>query len=464
MMLLLKQIYSLKNCLRIVYWIIGIGFALAANSSIYAAHENSVSHNFKPLTLKQAQEIALMGHPDILSSKFQIKAGQEEILQTEARYFPQIYGDAAGVAPNKKTNARIGAGTVEGITNPLILKHVSYGVVVNQLITDFGQTSNLVSAAKSGVEAKIAKSLSVRDRVIFTVTRAYYNQLLAQEILTVAQETHEVRNTLLEKIQLLYQAKLKALFDVDITRQSVDEANLLVLNAQNDLDDAQAELSQAMGYGELQHFSLTEKISTHPYTSKLEPLLKIAKQSNPDLITLRAEVLEKKFQYESAQAENYPTVSAAGYAGMNPVREKSQMNSSYATAGVTVDVPIFTGGLITAKERKKLFEMKAVEKELISKENKLMRDVRVAWNNVQSSYQNISVLKELFLNNVKGLELAQASYEFGLISIVDLVQEHLRKTQSEVSFTKARYEYLINRSLLNLLLGDGEKMCLDNPS
>lgn len=464
MMLSLKQIYSLKNCLGIVYWIIGTSIAWAANSSLYAAHEHSVSHNFNPLTLKQAQEIALTQHPDILSSKFQIKAGQEEVVQTEARYFPQIYGDAAGVIPNKKTNARIGTGTIEGITNPLILKHVSYGVVVNQLITDFGQTSNLVSAAKSGVEAKIAKSLSIRDRIIFNVTRAYYNQLLAQEILTVAQETLKVRNTLLEKIQLLYQARLKALFDVDVARKSIDEAKLLILNAQNDLDDAQAELSQTLGYGELKYFSLTEKISTHPYLSKLEPLLKIAKQSNPDLITLRAEVLEKKFQYESAQAENYPTVSATGFAGMNPVREKSQMNSSYATAGVTVDVPIFTGGLITAKERKKLFEIKAVEKELISKENKLMRDVRQAWNNVQSTYQNISVLKELFLNNVKALELAQARYEFELISIVDLIQEHLRKTQSEVSFTKARYEYLINRALLNLLLGDGEKICIDNPS
>ena len=440
-----------QNKVSSVLMSIAINIVLSANNATYAASESHLANNLKPLTLNQAIEIALNQHPDILSSKFRIEASQEEVTQVQSKYFPQISGDAAGVYAK---NNIVRAAAIGGITSPHIVKRVSYGIVVNQMITDFGRTSNLASAAKSGVDAKIAKSLSVREGVIFNVTQAYYNQLRAQEILKVVSETLRVRSSLFEKIQLLYQEKLKAEFDVSIAKQSVDEANLLILTAQNDWDDAQAELSQALGYGDLKCYSLTEKIDTKPYTSELDPLLKIAKQFNPELVTLKAEVLEKKFQYESAQAENYPTVNVIGYAGMNPVRQKLLMDSSYATAGVAVDVPIFTGGLITAKEKQKLFEMKALEKELIAKENQIMRDVRQAWNNVQSSYQNIGVLKELFLNNIKALELAQASYEFGLISIVDLIQEQLRKTQAEISFSTARYDYLVNCALLNLFLGN----------
>lgn len=76
------------------------------------------------------------------------------------------------------------------------------------------------------------------------------------------------------------------------------------------------------------------------------------------------------------------------------------MNSNYTAAGITVDVPIFTGGRITAAEKQKYSEMKATEKDLTVKENRIVRDVRIAWNNVQSSYQNIEVLRELLLNNI----------------------------------------------------------------
>ena len=441
-----------KILFKKITWGLAIYIAFFANNVIYAEPESCPVNNSPPLTLNKAIEIALNQHPDILSSKFNVEAGEEGVAQVESRFLPQVYGAAAGVGA--RTNTREGA--IGGINPPHIVRRMSFGVRVDQLITDFGRTKNLSSAAQSAVEARIARSFSIRDRVIFNVIQAYYNQLLAQEILKVAYETFDVRNTLFEKIQLLYQEKLKAGFDVSIAKQSVDEAKLLILKAQNDLDDAQATLSQALGYGELKCFSLREKITIQPYTSKLDPLLKIAKQFNPDLVTLRAAVSEKQYQYESAQAEHYPTISASGYAGLNPYRQKSVMNSSDATGGVTLDVPFYTGGRITADERQKFFEMKVAENDLIAKENLIVRNVRQAWNNVQSSYQNINIVKELFLNNVKALELAQASYEYGLISIVDLIQEQLRKTQAEISFTTSRYDYLVNLALLNLLLGNGE--------
>lgn len=427
--------------------IVLLNLVLLAHSTANAAPDTPST-----LSLNQAIEIALKQHPDIHSSTFRVEASREQVTQAESYYYPQVYGEGAAVKPNKTFNTRLGA--PGGITNPHIIKHLSYGIAASQLLTDFGRTRNLISAAESGVEAKIAGSLSIRDRVIFEVTRAYYIQLRTQEVLKVAQDTLKLRNTLFEKIQLLYQEKLKAGFDVSIARQSVDEAKLLVVKAQNDVDDAQAELSQAMGYGEIKLFSLIEKIVVKPYALELEPLLEEAKQFNPELASLRAMVEEKKFQYESAVSDNYPVINALGYAGENPVRSKSQMNANYAAAGVTVDVPIFTGGRITAAEKQKYSEMKAAENDLTAKENIIARDVRIAWNNVQSSYQNISVLKELVANNEKALELAQASYDVGLVSIVDLVQEQLRKTQADISFSTARYEYLINRALLNLLLGN----------
>ncbi len=409
------------------------------------------------LTLQQAQEIALAQHPDILAAQHSVEASRQEVDSALSTYYPQVGGSAVGACTGKNTRVTALGDPSNPLTNPLILKRGSVGLGVNQMLTDFGRTPSIVSAADSKVDARLAKSLSVRDRVRFDVTRAYYNTLLAEQIVKVATETLKVRLTLLEKIQLLAHEKLKAAFDVDIATQSVDDAKLLVLKAQNDLENARAELSQALGYGELMHFDLSHHITLIPPNETLHLAEETAKKQNPDLVSLRSELTEKKFKYEAAVAEHYPTVNAIGYAGQNPLRKKSELESSYAVVGVALDVPLYTGGRLTADARQKLSEMKTLEMDLRAKENRILRDVRIAWNSVQSSYQNIGVTKELFLNNVKALELAQASYDVGLISIVDLVQEQLNKTKAEISSLAAGYEYLVSYAFLNLLLGETKK-------
>ena len=59
-----------------------------------------------------------------------------------------------------------------------------------------------------------------------------------------------------------------------------------MLKAQNDVDDAQAELSQALGYGEIKFFSLIEKIVVKPYVSELEPNLKHEMQQYAKVLLL----------------------------------------------------------------------------------------------------------------------------------------------------------------------------------
>ncbi len=296
------------------------------------------------LSLEEAQAIALKQHPEILSSDYRTKASEQAIKEARANYFPQANANAVRAFADDGT--RLAA--AGGINNPTVFDRGSYGVGVSQLITDFGRTNHQVDAAKAQAEAQAARSLSARDQVLFDVTSAYYNVLRAQKIMHVAEATQKARNSLMDQIGSLRDAKMKSDLDVSIAKQTVSAANLLALQAQNQLDDAEAQLSQALGYNAQQHYTLLDDSKAAPLVSQLGPLLLQAKDQNPELQSLRAQLRAAHKQAEAEQAANYPTVSAVGYAGENPIRDHTQLDSNYAAAGAIVSIPIFTGGKLTA--------------------------------------------------------------------------------------------------------------------
>lgn len=399
----------------------------------------------RTLTLKQAQEIALKQHPQILSSDLQTQAADQSVEEEQSSYYPQIQGSAVGAVAKRSTSL---AATQDIISSPTVVSRASLGVSASQLITDFGRTGSLVDAAQLNRNAKDARSLSVRDRIVFLATRSYFNVLRAQKVFQVAQATLKARQLFLSRITALRDSELKSDLDVSLAQQNVDDANLLLLKTQNDLDDAYADLSEALGFSETISFQLENYHSGSPALPDLETSIKQAISRNPELVELKARVSAARKTYEAEKAAFYPTVKAIGYAGENPARNKQFLPANYAAAGVNLSVPIYTGGKLTASEKKALRQMQAIEKDLKNKENQLLRDVRLAWNNTQTAFKNISVTKEILQNSSKSLELMSELYKVGKNSIVDLTQSQLIQTRAEIAFANATYDYLISFALL----------------
>jgi len=56
---------------------------------------------------------------------------------------------------------------------------------------------------------------------------------------------------------------------------------------------------------------------------------------------------------------------------------------------------------------------------------------------------------ELATQAERGLELAQARYDLGLSSIVELSQAQLSKTSADIANSTAKYDYQLQRSVLD---------------
>jgi outer membrane protein len=83
----------------------------------------------------------------------------------------------------------------------------------------------------------------------------------------------------------------------------------------------------------------------------------------------------------------------------------------------------------------------------------ITRDVRMNWAQARDAYLQIQVTRDLVDQTTVALRLAQARYDAGLGSIVELNQAELSQTSALISAASARFNYLSTRAALNYTLG-----------
>jgi outer membrane protein len=401
----------------------------------------------QPLTLQQAQQIALQNHPQVLGAMALAAAAQAQVTQTKSSYYPRVYGSATGA--DAENNSRITAGV---LNNPVIYERYANGLTVDQLVTDFGRTHELVRSSDLHAKAQQENVVTSRADVLLGVDQAYYALLRAQAVLTVAQQTVKERQIVSDQITTLERNQLRSGLDVTFANVNLAQAKLLLITAQNDVDAAQADLAAALGYSDQRTFAVRDEPMPSAPPTDTASLLQQAFMNRPELIGLR---LDAASAHAYATAERdlwFPTLSATGSAGLTPYGA-TQLAPRYAAAGFNLNIPIFNGHLFGALRTEANQNAIAVDQNLRNEMDLIARDVRTAWLDANSAYQRLSVTDQLLDEANQSLNLAQSRYNLGLSSIIELSQAQLNQTQAQIEQTSAKYDYQTQISVLNFQIG-----------
>ncbi len=399
------------------------------------------------LTLNQAEAIALRNHPLLQASQLNALAARQVVTEVKSAYYPFSYGSMTGAGA--VSGSRVAAGA---LNNPIIYNRYSDGVTVNQLITDFGRTHNLVASSTLHAQAQEQNVQASREDVLIGVDRAYYQSLRAQAVLSVATETVKERQLVTDQVAELAKSKLKSGLDLSFANVNLAEAKLMLVQAQNDVTAAFAQLTATLGYQGDRTYSLAEEPTPAAPPPDATGLVAQAMQNRPELVSLR---YDSESAHRFAKAERdlwFPTVSFAGTAGLTPYRQVP-LTDHYAAAGLNVNIPIFNGRLYSARAAEARLRAEAQDQSLRDEANSVARDVRLAWLSARTGFQRLSLTQQLLDNANLALDLAQNRYKLGLGSIVELSQAQLSQTQAQIEQAGARYDYQVEIATLNHEIG-----------
>jgi outer membrane protein len=399
------------------------------------------------LTLEDAEKLAIANHPRIQASGYIAAAAKARVTEARSAYYPHAYGSVTGVEAGN--NSRIAAGA---LNNPIIYNRFADGVTVDQLVTDFGRTHELVKSSKLHAQAEETSVTTSRADVLLQVDAAYFGVLKAQSVLEVADETVKTRQLVSDQVTALEQNKLRSGLDVTFANVNLEQAKLLLVQAQNDLEASYADLSAALGYADQRKFQLAEQPTPPPPPTDLNSLLAAAMKNRPELVSQQLDVNSAQ-SYATAERDLWlPTISATGVAGLTPFREDT-LAPRYAAAGFNVNIPIFNGRQFNALHAEAKAQANAQSQNLRELQDAVARDVRKAWLNAKSGYQKLNLTRQLLDQANQALDLAQQRYKLGLSSIVELSQAQLNQTQAQIEQASAKYDYETEISSLNFQVG-----------
>lgn len=395
------------------------------------------------LTLAQAEALALKNNPQITIGNLRALVARQYVREARSVLLPTANLSLTAVDSNP--GSRLAAGA---LNNPILFPRAAAGAAVGQLITDFGRSTNLLSSSEYQAKAEDQNAAATVAQVRLAVDQAFYNVLETQALVTVAKQTVDSRQLLVDKVQALTNAKLKSDLDLSFTKVDLERGRLLLLEAQNSYEASLATLSALLGFPDKQNFQLLEEPAAIAAPSPdAGPLIQQALQQRPEIAALQDQV-EAAQKFGSAEHDLWrPTVSALGVVGEAPVRD-NHIPNWYGAVGVNVNIPVFNGFLFNARAKAADLQADVNRQKLADLRNNIARDVRISWQESNRAFERLSVTQQLREQANLAQSLAQARYDLGLGSIVEFSQAELQKTEADIADTDAKYQYRVSQLVL----------------
>ncbi len=402
------------------------------------------------LTLADAEKMAVKNNPRVSVARLLALAQHQVVRETRSAELPTLTG--ALTAEDAENGSRISAGS---LTASRLFEHAGAGAGLNQLITDFGRTRNLVAFSKLEEKAQNASTLATTEDIVLATDEAFYNALQAQALLKVANENVATRQLTDTQVSEMTKNKLKSTLDLSFADVNLSQAKLLQLDARNNVDSTMAALDAVLGLDRQATYDLVDNSGElNPPPADADQLVQTAFQQRPDLQALSYSQ-QAAVKFSHAQRDQlFPTISAAGTAGTVPVRPGQYYTASWwGGVGVNVSIPLFNGFLFTAQAKEASIRAEAASEQSRDLRDRIVRDVRTAWLTSNTAYQRVTVTAELLKEANLALQLAETRYKLGLSSIVELSQAQFQQTDAAIGNTDAQYAYKLSLAAVNYQIG-----------
>jgi len=420
------------------------------------------------LGLEEAIRIGLARHPSLDESRYASAAANAITKQIKGDRYPWLEASIAGssgslrivTSDGRTIHDRGGHGFDPGGALPHHNQNMlTGGLILNQLITDFGYTAHRILASEATESALQKESLTIKALVILNVQKAFLNSLLQERLVIIAEETLKRRRAVRDQVETLYTHQLRSKVDLDLINVEVSNAQLALIRAQNEVKKQAAALNNAMGIPGPDHYRL-ERIPVDVARSPdLDVLMHDGLKNRPELLGSHHKIQASEELIQAAKALNFGSLSAVGSLGATKywdVHDNGLRNDEGAPfwgAGATLRVPLFTGFKIQSQATEARHIKGEAEQEKETLANEVILQIIRAYLTQVTNADQVALEQERVRYANEALVLAQERYKIGLSPIVDVVRATAALFEAESTLAEAGYLYKIAQAVVGYATG-----------
>ncbi len=406
------------------------------------------------VTLAEALQLAIQAQPAMVQARQDVRVAQAQERQALGSFLPALNSSASS---NKSGNTRINATTGQVQTFPSYWNSQLGFTASYDLFTGFRRGA-VRRQTRSTTEQRDATLLRQEYTVALQTKQTFFQALAAAELVNVRQTRLRSAE---EQLRLTAERlRLGATTRSDSLRARVEYGNaqLALIQAQNDLRDAQANLGRAIQ---------AEGLATPVYDSTLEArvanldsaaLRSEARAAAPSVREAEAAVAAARAAHGASRASYLPTVSVSGgysWAAADNLSTQPFRGRYVDTWNfrLTATYPIFNGFQRETNVISADANVEAAEARLRDARLALDASLSQALNALEAASAQIDIARVSVQAAQEDLRLQRERYRLGAVTIIEVLASQANFDQAQVDLVRARYDYLVARAQVEALVG-----------
>jgi outer membrane protein len=408
--------------------------------------------------LMAVYERARASDPQLKSADAQRLAQREALPQARAALLPNIGGTAVLTDTNRDTESFQAFPQPDGsvafgpVAGNLDTRGRQYSLSLQQSIYNH-QNYTRLAGARAQVSQANADYEAALNALFTRVAQAYFDALTAQANLEAAEAQERALSRQLEQVEQRFEVGLTAITDVQEARASADAARAGVILARNALDDAYEALAELTGAPVSGIDKLRDDIPLAlPEPADPERWVEVALERSPTIAARRHALEVAEAGIRTAKAGHLPSLGAQvtwskganwGFQSFGPNQVPARGANEGPVVSLSLNVPIFQGGLIESQVRQAVAQRDAAQGALEQATRAITRQVRNAYRAVEAGMSEVAARRQALISAQSALKATEAGFEVGTRTIVDVLLSQQQFFAAQREFARARHNFIV---------------------
>ena len=323
---------------------------------------------------------------------------------------------------------------------------------VKQTLFDWNALKNY-REAKLDIKAAAATYGAAAEALIRRTATAYFNVLADEDLLYYAAANKRQSYRSLKVAEQRYKVGLDAITSLYEARSQYDAAIADYIGKESQLANDKEKLYQITGQFYPSLARLKENFPlVKPLPTSINLLETLVNQQNLQLMAARYSLLVAKENIKAQSAKRLPTLNLNG--NYTDSRDKLGSNNTVdKSVGLTLNVPLYTGGLISAQTKAAKYSYQEAAAEMDSTHRQVTANARMSYLNILAAISKIQADRQAIKSAKASLASNETSYRVGTKTVSDVLNAQTKLYNIEQTYAKDRFEYINNIFALKQVTG-----------
>ncbi|MAT51265.1 MAG: channel protein TolC [Porticoccaceae bacterium] len=405
------------------------------------------------LPLAWALSLGAFGQSDLVELYFEALGSDPRLLAADAEadiyqarekyqrgaLLPQVSGSAQGTRTGRESPGTGGTNVRDYYDGE------KYSLSLTQSLYNKPQWEGY-RAARNEADQYAARFEDTENLITVDLVERYTKVLAAEDNLRFVRAEREAAEKQYSQIKARYERKLAMVTDLLEVEARVDRLRTEELNARNQVALAREAMSEMLGRAVDEPLApLRDEIFVTWDLSSPDTWIRRGLRDNSALQAAQLAVKAAEAGVRQANGGRHPTVNLQLLAQKSDIGfENAQVPTSEVyVAAVNLNVPLFSGGQVSAQVAEARARLRLATQEREEVERDLRKQIREAYLNAHSAMQRVEATRKAVASAQKSYEARQKGYKYGTVTVVDVLDAAENLYAAERDYRQAYYDLMV---------------------